>query len=386
MNYRVLVRKNLFRHKLRASLMIVCILTAFAIFGVLASIERSFNAGQDVAAADRLVVVNKINFTQPLPIAYFERARATEGVQQVTHLNWFGGYYQDPKNFLIVMAVDPVTYMDVYGNEVDISSEARQTFIRERTGALVGEAMAKKWGWRVGDHVPISSNIFTQKSGSRSWDFTIVGIFGGKRPEVDTNFMVFQYDYFDETRSFGKDQIGWMVLRTTSPALNDRVVKSIDQMFANSSYETATDTEKAFNKAFVAQFGNIALIVVLVVGAAFVTILMIVGNTLMMSVRERTREIGVLKAIGFTGGRIVRLVLGESIILALAGGLSGLGLAALFIIAVRDSVRGLLPQITVSSDIALAGLALMLVFGVVTGLIPALNAMRLRVAAALGRN
>src|SRR5205814_1555219 len=125
-------------------------------------------------------------------------------------------------------------------NEVDISSEARQTFIRERTGALVGEAMAKKWGWRVGDHVPISSNIFTQKSGSRSWDFTIVGIFGGKRPEVDTNFMVFQYDYFDETRSFGKDQIGWMVLRTTSPALNDRVVKSIDQMFANSSYETAT--------------------------------------------------------------------------------------------------------------------------------------------------
>jgi putative ABC transport system permease protein len=386
MNDLVLIRKNLFRHKLRASLMIVCILTAFAIFGVLASIERSFNAGQDVAAADRLVVVNKINFTQPLPIAYFERARATEGVQQVTHLNWFGGYYQDPKNFLIVMAVDPVTYMDVYGNEVDISSEARQTFIRERTGALVGEAMAKKWGWRVGDHVPISSNIFTQKSGSRSWDFTIVGIFGGKRPEVDTNFMVFQYDYFDETRSFGKDQIGWMVLRTTSPALNDRVVKSIDQMFANSSYETATDTEKAFNKAFVAQFGNIALIVVLVVGAAFVTILMIVGNTLMMSVRERTREIGVLKAIGFTGGRIVRLVLGESIILALAGGLSGLGLAALFIIAVRDSVRGLLPQITVSSDIALAGLALMLVFGVVTGLIPALNAMRLRVAAALGRN
>jgi putative ABC transport system permease protein len=386
MNDLLLIRKNLFRHKLRASLMIVCILTAFAIFGVLASIERSFNAGQDVAAADRLVVVNKINFTQPLPIAYFERARATEGVQQVTHLNWFGGYYQDPKNFLIVMAVDPVTYMDVYGNEVDISSEARQTFIRERTGALVGEAMAKKWGWRVGDHVPISSNIFTQKNGSRSWDFTIVGIFGGKRPEVDTNFMVFQYDYFDETRSFGKDQIGWMVLRTTSPALNDRVVKTIDQMFANSSYETATDTEKAFNKAFLAQFGNIALIVVLVVGAAFVTILMIVGNTLMMSVRERTREIGVLKALGFSGGRIVRLVLGESIVLALAGGLSGLGLAALFIIAVRDSVRGLLPQITVSSDIALAGLALMLVFGVVTGLIPALNAMRLRVAAALGRN
>jgi len=382
----VLIRKNLFRHKLRASLMIVCILTAFAIFGVLASIEHAVNAGQDVAAADRLVVVNKINFTQPLPIAYFDRVRAIEGVQQVTHVNWFAGYYQDPKNSLVVLAVDPTTYMDVYGNELDISPEARQSFIRERTGALVGDAMAKKWGWKVGDHVPISSSIFTQKNGSHSWDFTIVGIFTGKKPEVDTNFMVFQYNYFNETRALGKDQIGWLTLRTASPALNDRVARTIDQMFANSPYETATDTEKAFSKAFVAQFGNIALIVELVVGAAFVTILMIVGNTLMMSVRERTREIGVLKSLGFSGGRILRLVLGESILVALTGGLAGLGLAVLFILAIRDNVGGLLPKIILSPEIALLGLALMLGFGIVTGLIPALNAMRLRIAVALGRN
>jgi putative ABC transport system permease protein len=382
----VLIRKNLFRHKLRASLMIVCILTAFAIFGVLASIEHAVNAGQDVAAADRLVVVNKINFTQPLPIAYFDRVRAIEGAQQVTHVNWFAGYYQDPKNSLVVLAVDPTTYMDVYGNELNISTEARQSFTRERTGALVGEAMANKWGWKVGDHVPIASSIFAQKNGSRSWDFTVVGIFTGKKPEVDTNFMVFQYDYFNETRSFGKDQIGWITLRTASPALNDQIARTIDQMFANSPYETATDTEKAFSKAFVAQFGNIALIVELVVGAAFVTILMIVGNTLMMSVRERTREIGVLKSLGFSGSRILRLVLGESILVALTGGFGGLGLAVLFILAVRESVGGLLPKIVLSPEIALLGLALMLGFGIVTGLIPALNAMRLRIAVALGRN
>jgi putative ABC transport system permease protein len=386
MNYFVLIRKNLFRHKLRASLMIVCIVTAFAIFGVLASIERSVNAGQDLSAADRLVTVNKINFTQPLPIAYVDRVRAIEGVQQVTYVNWFGGYYQDPKNLLVGLAVDPVTYLEVYGNELDISSDARQSFIHARTGVLVGESMATKWGWKVGDRVPIANDIFTQKNGSRSWDFTVAGIFKGKKPEVDTNFMVFQYEYFDETRALGKGQIGWMVLRTASPAVNDRVARTIDQTFVNSAYETSTDTEKAFNKAFVAQFGNIKLIMVLVVGAAFVTILMIVGNTLMMSVRERTREIGVLKSLGFPPSRILRLVLAESVLLALIGGLSGLGWAALFIISVRDSVRGLLPQIPISPGVGLAGLALMLGFGIVTGLIPALSAMRLRIGAALGRS
>jgi putative ABC transport system permease protein len=385
MNYLLLIRKNLFRHKLRASLMIVCILTAFAIFGVLASIERSVNAGQDLAVANRLVVVNKINFTQPLPVSYFGRVQAVEGVRQVTHVNWFGGYYRDPKNFLVALAVDPATYMDVYGDELDISPEARQSFIRERTGALVGEAMAKRFGWKVGDHVPIGNNFFTQKNGSRRWDFTVVGIDKGKKPEVDTNFMVFRYDYFDETRAFGKGQIGSMVLRTASPAVNDRVARTIDQMFANSAYETSTDTEKALSRAFVAQFGNIKLIMVLVVGAAFVTILMIVGNTLMMSVRERTREIGVLKSLGFPPNRILRLVLGEAILLALVGGLSGLWLAALFMLSVHDSAGDLVPQ-TISPNVTLTGLALMLGFGIVTGLIPALSAMRLRVTVALGRS
>ncbi len=385
MNDLTLIRRNLFRRKLRASLMIVSILTAFAIFGVLACFERSFSAGADVAAADRLVVVNKINFTQPLPIAYFNRVRAVPGVQQVTHFNWFGGYYQDPKNFLIVMAVDPATYLDLYANDIEVTPEVRQAFVRERTGALVGEAMAQKWGWKVGDHVPIASNIFSQKNGSHSWDFTIIGLFGGKKPQFDTNFMLFQYDYFDETRSFGKDLVGWLALRTTSPSLNDQVSKKIDAMFANSSYETATDTEKAFNKAFVAQFGNIALIVTLVVGAAFATILMIVGNTMALSVRERTREIGVLKTLGFSGGRILRLVLGESILLALIGGVPGLGLAAAFVVMMRDSLVGLVPRMTVEPVVVLTALVIMLALGLVTGLIPALGAMRLKIADALGR-
>src|SRR5215470_15328027 len=149
MNDLLLIRKNLFRKKLRAMLMLFSILIAFLIFGVLAGFERAFNKGEDVAAADRLMVVNKINFTQPLPIAYVNRVRAIAGVRQVTHFNWFGGYYQDPKNFLIVMAVEPASYMQVYQDQIEIPADVRQAFIRERTGVLVGEAMLKKWAGRL---------------------------------------------------------------------------------------------------------------------------------------------------------------------------------------------------------------------------------------------
>jgi putative ABC transport system permease protein len=198
--------------------------------------------------------------------------------------------------------------------------------------------------------------------------------------------MVVQYDYFNETRSFATDSIGWLVLRTTSPDANDRVAKAIDASFANSTAETATDTEKAFNKAFVAQFGNIALIVTLVVGAAFATILMIIGNTMVMAVRERTREIGVLKALGFSGTRVLWLVLAESCVLALLGGLPGIGLAALTSLFMRESLANFIPGLAVTPTIALLGVALMLALGVLTGLAPALNAMRLKTAVALGQS
>ena len=386
MNDFTLVRKNLFRRKLRAALMIVSILIAFAIFGVLAAFYSGFTAGEEVAAADRLVVVNKINFTQPLPIAYYNRVRAVQGIRQVTHANWFGGYYQDPKNVLVVFAVDPETYMDVYSRDFEISPEARTAFLRERTAALVGETMARKWGWKVGDRVPIASNIFSQRAGGHTWDFTIAGIFKGKTEKTAADVMWFQYDYFDETRSFGKDTIGWLVLQTANPADNDRVAKAIDAMFVNSTAETSTDTEKAFNKAFAAQLGNIALIVALVVGAAFATILMIVGNTMVMAVRERTREIGVLKTLGFSGGRILRLVLGESVLLALSGGIPGIALAALFAAAMETKVGNFIPGFAVTPAIALKAIALMLGFGLITGLIPAVSAMRLKIATALGRS
>jgi len=382
----VLIRKNLFRRRLRAILMMVSILIAFAIFGVLASFERAFNANQDRATPDRLVVLNKINITQPLPISYFSRIAAIDGVAQITHFSWFGGYYQDPKNSLVALAVDPESWMKLRDSDFVISPEARAAFIRERTGALVGARMMEKWGWKVGDHIPISSNIWSQRNGSHTWDFTIVGSYAARIPQADTNVMLMSYDYFNETRSFGKDQITWLALRTSSVAVNERVTNAIDAMFANSPYETSTDSEKAFQKSFVAQLGNIALIVGLVVGAAFVTILMIVGNTMVMTVRERTREIGVMKTLGFSGARILRMVLGESILLALLGGLPGLAVAFVLISKVRDSLMSLVPTLSLAPDIAAAAVGLMIAFGLVTGLLPALNAMRLNIVTALGRS
>jgi putative ABC transport system permease protein len=382
----ILIRKNLFRRKLRAILMMVSILIAFAIFAVLVSFERAFNAGQDRATPDRLVVINKISFTQPLPISYYNRVAAIDGVAQITHFSWFGGYYQEPRNFLVAFAVDPENWMKLRDSDFVFSPEVRAAFIRERTGVLVGARMMEKWGWKVGDHIPISSSIWSQKNRSHAWDFTIVGSFTARIPQADTNVMLMGYDYFNETRSFGKDLISWLSLRTTSVAANERVTNAIDGMFANSPYETTTDSEKAFNKAFAAQLGNIALIVELVVGAAFVTILMIVGNTMVMTVRERTREIGVLKTLGFSGGRILRMVLGEAILLALLGGLPGLGVALLLITRVRDSLMSFVPTLSLYPDIAAAAVGLMVVFGIITGLVPALNAMRLNIVTALGRS
>jgi putative ABC transport system permease protein len=385
MNDLSLIRKNLFRKRMRAGLMIVSIFFAFAIFGVLGAFLRAFYAGQDLAQDDRLVTVNKINFTQPLPLAYYGRVKNIEGVRQVSYANWFGGYYQDPKNFTVTFAVEPQTYMEIIENDVIVSPEETQAFIRERTGAIAGEALARKWGWKVGDRIPMGSNIFTQKNGSQVWDVTIVGIAYPRNPRVDTNLLMMQYAYFNETRSFDKDTIGWMLLTTDSPAINDRVINAIDTMFANSTAETATDTEKAFNKAFIAQLGNIALIVGLVVGAAFVTILMVVGNTMAMSVRERTREIGVLKTLGFPRGRILKLLLGESILLALLGGIPGMAMAFLATLALRESIANFVPGLAVTPDIYVAALALMLALGFVTGIIPAVNAMRLRIVNAMGR-
>ncbi len=379
-----LILANLFSRKLRAALMIVAIFFAFLIFGVLAGVQNGFDSFGNAAGENRLVAMNKINFTQPLPLAYINRIRSVEGVVRASHANWFGGYYQDPKNLVMTFAVDPESYLDIYAGDVLLTADQKATFLADRTGLLVGRKIAEKNGWKVGDRIPLNSNIYTNKNtGKQSWEFTISGIVDPAREDGSTDWGIFHYDYFSESVTFGQNTIGYVIIETADKALNQKIAKAIDEMFANSPAETATDTEKAFGQAFAAQLGNIALIITLVVGAAFFTILMIVGNTMVMAVRERTKEIGVMKTLGFPSGRIFRLVLGESLLLAALGALPALGTAGLLLLWMKKAVG--MPGLALTLPYVALGVGIMLVLGLMTGLVPAWNALRLNIVTALGR-
>ena len=383
-----LVWKNLFRRPLRTGLLIVSIFIAFLIFGLLVSVnvalERSSESG---TAGNRLVVANKINFTQPMPIAYVNQVATITGVTAVTHFSWFGAYYQDQaKSRFVGFAVDPATYTAIYSDQIKLGPGQREAFIKTRDGVIVGKALADQYGWRLGQVIPISSNIYIKPDGGRALDMRVVGIFTGAKPTDPTTALYFNYEYLNESRTFGRDQIGTIGVVTASPDLNDTVAKAIDARFANSPYETATVDEKTFQRAFLKQAGDLNFIITMVVAAAFAAILMIVGTTLVSAVRERTKEIGVMKTLGFPGPRVLRMVLGESILLSGLGGGLGLGVAALMLKGLSKSAMGAsFGDLSMDLSVALIGIGLALLLGLVTGLIPALSALRMNIIDALGR-
>ena len=363
----------------------LAIFVAFTIYGTLTAFQNAFDAGVELSADDRLVSVNKINFTQPLPISYVNRVRPMEGVAGVTHLNWFGGYYQDPQNVIITFAVDEGSFFDVYGEDLIMSEEAKAAWLGNRQGLIVGESIARLNNWEIGQRIPLNSNIFSQRDGSSAWDFDIVGIYTGSDPQIDTNSVYFHYKYFNETQSFGGDNIGFMAIKTQDPDLNEAVIKQIDDLFANSPFETETVPEKVFNKGFIEQIGNIRLILSSVVFAAFFIILVIVGNSMVLAVRERTSEIGVLKTLGFTSPRIFRMVLGESFLLAIMSGSLGM-LASVGLMGAVNNAPIQLPVLVMTSDLAIEAFTYMAILGFITGIVPAVNALRLNIITALSRN
>lgn len=384
MNQALLVAKNLGRRKLRTTLMLVAILIAFFLYGSLECFNRAFHSGENSAAADRLVTVSRINFTMPLPVNYAGRIRKVQGVTSVTYQSWFGGYFKDPREPLFMMAVDPDSYLQVYPS-IRMPPDQRRAWLASRTALAVGKTAATKYHWKVGDRIPISSNIYMKKDGGRAWEFDVAAIFSDPDDAAREGLILMRHDYFDETVTFGRDQVNMVILATASTKLNDTIAKSIDVMFANSEAETTTDTAAAFNRAFAAQFGNIALIISLVVATAFAAILMIVGNTMVMSVRERTREIGVLKTLGFRSSTILAQILAESLLLAIVGAALGLAAATGAVAAASRFISGFGNSMHMSAAVVLGALGWAILLGLVTGAIPAWTGMRLQIATALGR-
>jgi putative ABC transport system permease protein len=376
MKYRHLVLPNLLRRKVRTGLTVGSFAVALFLFGILAVVRGAFQQGVDVAGADRLVVVNKVSIIQPLPLSYRDRLARIPEVTQVTFANWFGGVYQDERNFFPQFAIDRETYRQMFPEFV-IPDDQWRAFLADREGCIVGQALAERFQWKVGDRIPLKGTIFPGM-----WEFNIRGTYRGSRPQDDTTQFWFRWDYLDERRSFQKGFVGWYTVRIADPDDAVRVIKAIDERFANSPWETKTDTEREFAASWVKQMGNIELLLLSVGGVVFFTLLLVTGNTMAIAVRERIRDLAVLKAVGFSDGFVLVLILAETMVVAAVGGGAGLALAKLFTLR-GDPTGGLLPFFYLPLSAIALGLALAMVVGLMAGLLPALSAMRLRVVDAL---
>jgi putative ABC transport system permease protein len=387
MKYLHLVWASLFRRKTRTVLTLVSIVAAFLLFGLLDAVRTSFaQAGQSANGAARLQTGSKLSFIQTLPLALEAQIARVPGVKAVTHANWFGGAYQDPHNQVFSFAVAP-NYLDLYP-EVAVADAERQAFARTRAGALVGEKLAARFGWKVGDRVPLQSTIFPDRQGSKNWQFDVVGILHATDKKTGGFFdqmFLLHWKYFDETTPYNQGAVGWYVTRVADVNRADQVAKAIDALSANSDHETRTQTEQAATASWMKQLADIGLIVGSIMGAVFFTLLLLSGNTMMQAVRERTSEIALLKTIGFSARGVLAMVLAESVLLLVLGGVLGLALASAVIPAIAAGSGGMLNLPSVGAGSWASGLALMLAIGALVGALPALSAMRLDIVAALAR-
>ena len=383
MKYLSLVWAQLFRSKTRTLLTLLSVVTAFLLFGMLDSVRVAFNAGGSVDGANRLVTTSRLSITQSLPVRLEQQIRTVPGVKDVTYAMWFGGIYQDPKNFFPSFSVAP-NYFDVYTN-LQLPPEQLKAFQDTRTGAVVGETLAKEFGWKIGDTIPLQATIFPRQ-GSNDWPLQLVGIFRSKDRAAasgEERQLVMNWTYFDESNDYIKGQVSWYTVALDNANQASRVAQAIDALSMNSDRETKSQTESAFQQSFAKQFADIGLIVTAIMGAVFFTLLLLTGNTMAQAVRERIPELATLKTLGFTDGTVLVLVMVESVLLVVIGGLVGLGLASAIMPGVSAASGGVIALPTVPAQTWLIGLALMIGIGIIVGVLPALRAQRLKIVDAL---
>jgi putative ABC transport system permease protein len=383
MKFLPLVWKNIWRRKFRTTFTLLSIFIAFLLFGILMTIRMAFSLGVDIAGLDRLVLIHKVSLIMPLPIAYQARLQQTPGVELATHQTWFNGVYQDPSNFFANIAVEPGAFLKIYP-EFRLPPDQLAAWMADRQGAIAGRDLAERFGWTIGDRIPLTGTIWQPKQGGQTWEFNLVGIYDAD-DGIDKTQFFFRYDYLDENRAQGEGLVGWYVVKISDPSQSVELSRTFDEMFANSSAETKTTTEKGFVESFAKQIGDISAIMIAISSTVLFMFGLVAASTMAQSVRERTSELAVLKTLGFSGATILTLVLAESLFIVFVGGICGLGLAWLFVQG-GDPTGGMLPIFVLPARDLAVGAVLMALIGVLAGVMPAMAAMRLRITDAFRRN
>jgi len=376
-----LVLKSAKRSKRRTLLTVMSVAIAVFLFAALRAVLDGFNAGAEAASSTRVVTIRSTSLMFQMPISHLETIKNIPGVQDVTYASWFGGIYKDPKNFFGQFAIDPEGYLRMYP-EIQLTPDERKAFLDDRTGCIIGDGLARIYGFKVGDKITLQVGI--PLYGQRDYDFTVRAIYRSGGAAVDNQSMMFHWKYADE-RSMLKGQIGWYVTQIANPDQAPQIMRAIDEKFANSPYETKTDTERAFQTSFVSMFGNLSLLLGSIALAVVITTLFVAANTMAMSVRERTTEIAVMRTLGFPSATIFLLVAGEGLLMATVGGILGIAAARTIVNPRFLNAGGFIPEIGVNNTNVLVALALSVGIGLLAGLIPATMASRLKIVDALRR-
>jgi len=374
---------SLRRKPIRTSLTIASIIVAFLLFGLLKTMEGALAMGADLAGVDRLATMHKMSLIQNFPLSYLNRIRGVDGVVEAAGFVWMGGIYQDERNQLAAQATEPEAFLKVYP-DYKLTPEQRADWLSDRTSMIIGKALADRFGWKIGDTVPIRSSFYRKADGGGdTWDMRLAGIY--EATNGDNQSLFFHYDYLNEAlgRNAGRDSLVWIIMKIRDPAASQQVSAAVDALFANSPAETKTATERAFIQGFANQMGDIATIVTAVASAVFFTMLLVTGNTMAQSVRERTNEIAVLKTLGYTKQTIAGLVLTESFAITALGGVVGLGVAALLADTLGNVMAQFFPVVGIPTSAYVTGAVLIVVLSLLAGLLPSMEASRLRITDAL---
>lgn len=376
MTFLMLARKNAWRKPIRTSLLIVCVAVAFLVYGLTRSFVEG-SQGASGASDDILGVMSASGQSHPLPLSYRNSLETNPDVAALSYMTRLRGYAIVEKNIVPVSAVDQETIADVNGKELGLTSELVQALGEVRSNVLVGRALAEAQGWSVGQRVTVTSPNTPQSSGNHNWAFRVAGVFSGASTTTDTYFMIARYDYINAARARDKDTVDAFIVRPNANVSSGQLSAQIDEFFANSSVPTKTQSEKQFLEAFLRQYADIGFIVNLVVSAAFFTMLLIVVNTMLFAVRERTFEVGVLKTLGFSGRRIMLLILAETIFIFAVGGTLGLALAKVATMLVGSEFGLVFPM-----SLLVKAMSMITLLGLITGLLPAINALRIPIVSA----